>query len=393
VEPGERPDATAELALRWTRALTEDIGPRRPGSAAEARAAEWLRAGLEEVGVAARLERFPAYSTFAAPAGVVAGLAVGAGLLPQRARRLRALLALKATVLGALEDGLTCRPLARALTRGESRNVVAVVEPAGGAAARTVALVAHMDTSRSGLLFSEALAPHVRRLLQAFSLAVAVQGGEGLLCRHAAGRALTRAARAGILAGLGLLAERELRGEDVPGANDNASGAALTAALAAEASAVPLASTRIVLLVTGAEEAGLLGADDFLRQHNTAGWLFLNFDGVCAPATLRYLPREGLMRTWNADPGLLRIAGELAARRPELGLEPVETPGGLTYDATPVLARGGRALTISAQDGTIPHYHRPTDDARNIDPDTLTRALEIGRELIAAIDRGEADRA
>ena len=37
-----------------------------------------------------------------------------------------------------------------------------------------------------------------------------------------------------LAAGLALLAERELRGEDVPGANDNASGVAVVAELAAE---------------------------------------------------------------------------------------------------------------------------------------------------------------
>jgi hypothetical protein len=88
---------------------------------------------------------------------------------------------------------------------------------------------------------------------------------------------------------------------------------------------------------------------------------------------------------------MLRLAGELAERRPELGLARQEVPAGLTYDTTPVLARGGRALTISAQDRTIPYLHTPEDVPGNLDRDSLRRSLEIGRELIAAIDRGEAD--
>ena len=152
------------------------------------------------------------------------------------------------------------------------------------------------------------------------------------------------------------------------------------------------ASTRLVLLVTGAEEAGTLGADAFLRAHDTSEWLFLNFDGVSAPATLRYLSHEGILRKWPADERLIGVAEALRERRPELGLEPMDVPAGLTYDATPVLARGGRALTISAQDaGRIPNYHRPSDDVSNVDAETFSRALEIGRELIAAVDRGEAD--
>ena len=46
--------------------------------------------------------------------------------------------------------------------------------------------------------------------------------------------------------------------------------------------------------MTGCEEAGLLGARAFLDSRDTPDWLFLNFDGVGAPATLHYLTREGV---------------------------------------------------------------------------------------------------
>jgi hypothetical protein len=143
--------------------------------------------------------------------------------------------------------------------------------------------------------------------------------------------------------------------------------------------------------MTGCEEAGVLGAQAFLRTHDTSGWLFLNFDSVGGPATLRYIRREGVIGKWDADPGLIEVARRLAERRPDLGLEHTDTPAGLTYDVSPVLARGGRALSFSAQDATIPNLHWPTDVTENIDPDVISRALETGREMIAAIDRGEAD--
>jgi hypothetical protein len=119
--------------------------------------------------------------------------------------------------------------------------------------------------------------------------------------------------------------------------------------------------------------------------------MFLNFDSVGGPATLRFIRREGIVREWGADPGLLAIAERLAGNDPGLGLEPAEGPIGLTYDATAVLARGGRALTFVAGNGVIPNYHQPSDTAENIDHDNLRRALAVGRAMIAAIDRGEAD--
>ena len=85
--------------------------------------------------------------------------------------------------------------------------------------------------------------------------------------------------------------ERELRGVDVPGANDNASGCAVVALAGRRGSPpTPLASTRVVVLITGCEEAGTLGAQAFLDAHDTAGWLFLNFDNVGGPAArVRFL--------------------------------------------------------------------------------------------------------
>ena len=131
----------------------------------------------------------------------------------------------------------------------------------------------------------------------------------------------------------------------------------------------------------------------FLESHRGEweDWLFLNLDGVAAPATLRYLPREGVGRIYGADPALIRICEAVARDRPDLGLEPATRLVGLTYDATPVMARKGRAITLSAQDETIPNYHTPDDVPEALDRGVLARAIEIVRLVAAAIDRGEAD--
>ena len=170
-------------------------------------------------------------------------------------------------------------------------------------------------------MFDPRVTPHLGALLSAFGLAFAVCGAEPVLGRSRAGRRLTGAARALLGGAAALLAEREIRGVDVPGANDNASGAAVTAVLAAECAAAPLRSTRVVLLVTGSEEADVIGSRAFLDAHDTSGWLFVNFDGVGAPATLHHLLREGgALRSWESDPGLRSVAERVAESHPELGL-------------------------------------------------------------------------
>ena len=363
-----------------TSALAEDLGPRRPTSIVEAAAAQAVRGALAEAGVDARIEPFDGYSSFGWPYGAIAALSVGPAPLP----------AIAAALL-ALEGGLTHTPLSDALSRWPSSNVVASVEPRGPAE-RTLCLVAHLDTSRSGLLFDPRLGPAVRRLLAAQSAATIVLAAAPLLRRWALGRTAVTASRALCALGLALLAERELRGVDVPGANDNASGVGAVVELAGEVAAAPLRTTRLAVLVCGCEEAGLLGARAFLDTHDAADWLFLNFDGIGCPATLRYLPQEGVGRTWPADRGLMAVAERVRAEHPELGLEQADAPIGLTYDATAVLARGGRALTLVRGDGgRIPNYHQPTDTVANLDPDALARAVAVGRAMIARIERGDAD--
>ncbi len=377
--------------MAWVRLLSEEVGGRRPASGAERMAAILVADRLAKAGLAAEQRRFPAYSTFALPYGIALSLPL-LGALGRRPLQAW-LAALAGATSNAIEDGRRHRPLSRLLCHGESQNLLATVEPREEAT-RTVCLVCHLDTSRSGLMFDRRFLRILHPALSVVGAAVAATVAAPILRRVPGGGQLLGLAYALLGAGLALVLERELRGVDVPGANDNASGVAAVATLATGLRLTPLRHTRVLCLFTGCEEAGVLGADAFARELDDAqlrSWLFINFDGVGAPATLRFLEREGLLRKFNADPALLRVAREICARRPELGLVGARRDAGLGYDTGPILARGGRGITLSAQDETIPNYHSPSDTAANLDPEVLDRAIEVGRELLAAIDRGEAD--
>ena len=382
-----------EVAMGVIGTLSSEIGGRRPTGPAERAAAERLARLLDSRGIDARLEGFRGYATFAAPFSIILALALAPALVP-RSRRLARMLPAAGAALGLASEGSLLRaPISQALSRRRSQNVVAAIEPSG-TGERTLCLVAHMDTSRSGLLFHPRLVPLMSRWIAATSLLVlAAAGIEPFAARSRLARRSLVAIRAGLLAGLGLLAEREVRGVDVPGANDNASGCGVVMALAARLAADPLRSTRVVVLITGCEESGTLGARAFRDSHDTADWLFLNFDNVGGPGSVRFLRREGVITKWDADPGLIAAAAAVADRRDDLRMAPEDSPAGLTYDSSPIHAAGGRALTISVQDGFIPDLHWPTDVYENVDPDGVRRTLEAGAELLAAIDRGEADRA
>lgn len=379
------------LALDLTTLLASGIGPRRPGSSAELEAALAMRRLLVAHGLDVRLSSFSSRSSFGSFYGPLFAAAALAGLVPRRLKALRAGLSITPVIAGAREDRFGGRSIASRVFKRSSQNVVSTIEPSGPAQ-RTLCLVSHMDSSRSGWMFHPRVTPHLGTLVSLVGLSLGIQGMDPLLGGRPAGRGLVRAARLVCALAAGIVLERELRGVDVAGANDNASGAAVSVVLAGELASNPLQHTRVVLLITGSEESGVLGMRAFLRSIDTSEWVFLNFDGVGGRAPLRYLEREGgRLQSWPADERMLAVAARIAGERAEGELTPRDSGSGLPYDSTPVLAGGGRAMTLSVQGRSIPNYHAPTDTADQIDLESLERALSVGREMIAAIDRGEAD--
>ena len=159
-----------------------------------------------------------------------------------------------------------------------------MIEPES-APQQTITSSPHMDSSRSGI--------DVSSEVHAIS-------GQGVICGRrrpdaersrspdqldAASRLLVKAAR---LIGLSaLLVLRNCGGEDVPGANDNASGVAACLNLAeairrGSARAQPPRDPR-----DRREESGVIGMREFLQKERHRGWIFINFDGVSADAPLR----------------------------------------------------------------------------------------------------------
>ena len=222
-------------------------------------------------------------------------------------------------------------------------------------------------------MFHPRLVPHLRELFLTPLAGAALAALGPLLRRLPAGRMLNRVACGSLAFGLAMLAERELRGEDVPGANDNASGCGVAAQLAVECAANPLPHTRVDLLLTGCEEVGMLGAQDYVRGEGdrVRDTVFINFDSVGGDVPVRFVLEEGMVLPHAATPRLVALVEEIARERPELGLEPAEDTGALTTDATVALAHGCEAITFLARDRTIPNYHWPTDTYENIAPLTV----------------------
>jgi hypothetical protein len=381
-------EASLERAIDLIRELSEGVGPRRPCSEAERRAAEVLAHAARVHGLEARIEPFRGYASFAQPYGLLSAAALAAGLLQGRGRRGGALLAAAATAGMLLETDLRVTPVSWLLARRPSANVTATV-PAGEDERRRVCLCGHMDTTRSGAMFAPALLPYLRMLTAIPAVSGALLALQPAYRLKWGSNGIRRIAIAGQAFSLCMLAEREWRGEDVAGANDNASGAAVALTLAAECAARPLRHTRVDLLINGCEESGLLGAQAYARGNpdRLRDTMFVNFDTVGADVPLTYILSEGTP-PHAAAPRLVALLEEIAADRPEIGLAPAKGTPGLPTDATVMMAGGAEAVTLLAQGRTVPNYHQTTDTFANLHAATVNHALETGRELLQRLDAG-----
>jgi hypothetical protein len=377
-------------ALDVIRLLAGEIGPRRSCSDSERRAAVALVEWLRDRGVEATLEEFRAYSSFGRPYALMLGASLLGGLLSARRPAAGAAVSIAALASLVAEADLRFTPVSDALSRRPSANVVATVAPRGELRHR-VCICGHMDSTRSGLMFHPGVVAHLAALVQVPAVSAALTAAGPLIGRLPLGRSLRKAALAGLVFSLGMIAERELRGEDVPGASDNASGSAVAAQLVAECAETPLEHTEVRLLITGCEEAGMLGSQAYMRRHaeRASATTFLNFDTVGGDVPLTYILNEGSGVSRPASPRLVAMLERIVADKPELGLRAAKRTPGLPTDATPALARGYEAITVLAQGRTIPNYHWPTDTFENIEPRTVAAALATGRELLRRIDAGE----
>lgn len=379
-------DKRLKEALKLITFLSDGIGPRPPCSDEEELASHLISGELAEMGLVPEVSEFSSCRSFGPSYLAIFGAALASAAGERRFPVLAGLAGFKAAALALSESRFVSWSPLNALLNDRSRNVSATIEPVDGVE-RTVCLVSHMDSSRSGLMFHPKVTPHLGKAVAAAGVAVMLQAFSPVLRRFSAGRAILGACRLLILTGAGLVLEREIRGEDVPGANDNASGAAACLCLASLFNDRPLSSTRVVVLVTGSEESGVFGMRQFLDTHDTDGWCFINFDGVGADAPLRVLTKEGgPLSSLKADAGLLEAAEAVGRGRPDLRAEPLADGSGLPYDATPVMAKGGRAISVVNQEGAIPNYHWPTDTADRISAPAFRRAVEFGAALVRRLD-------
>lgn len=169
------------------------------------------------------------------------------------------------------------------------------------------------------------------------------------------------------------------------GASDNATGVAAAIETAQKLWNKNLQNLDIELVITGAEEVGMIGARAYMKAHYqefTKETYLINFDTL-GNGDLKIITQTGSWSTIVYDNELVKIAKEITAKI--ASLKEVQTGAWHTADFDSVwFQRAGiPSVTLAALDknGRMPNIHRPTDILANLDYKPMEKAIILAEAI------------
>ena len=391
-------DPTAQI-IEHIRVLSQEIGGRGSCTAGERLAGEYAAGQLQAMGVQdIRSEPLKAIPSTYWPYGLAFALALTGTLVSLlfdgRGTQFLGMLFNTLGLWAMLAEIQFMRSWTHwILPRSQSQNISGRIAPAGPVSARVV-LCAHLDTHRTPVFYASKawnLAFSISLPLVLLSMFLGALGfGMGLFFNWGWMRwlGLIIAPVQAFMLAMCLHADFT---SFSPGANDNASGAAVILALSRQLARRPLLHTEVTLLFTGCEEVGDWGMAAFLDTHSVrsgTNTTYIILDQVGA-GRIKFLTADGLLLKHKTHPRALQLARQAAKQKLELGaFEGV----GLAYtDALRATLRGLCALTLctipSGSAGGSAHWHQMSDTLDHIVPDDLLKTYQFTWEILQLIDQ------
>jgi hypothetical protein len=383
------------MTMNHVQYYAKTIGPRGSTTDKEAEAAQYSAQVLSQAGLEATVDPYQgarsAYYPFALFSGLfllAEALFILIGRTGAIAAALIAMFALGSVIMELL---FKPNPFRWILPKGKSHNAWARV-PAEGPVKHKVVVVGHIDSHRTPLLFSTPGWTKFFKTLVPIGLGSSViLIGIYIASVFIPSSALIWASIpfALVMAAVFLMT---LQADFTPyteGANDNATGAAITLSIAEQLARQPLNNTEVWAVLSGCEEVGLYGAEAFAQAHEDelkgASWIALDSLGS---GQIVYLTSETFLFPAKSDPELLEIARQVSERCPELDAAPYVFQGAYT-DGFIGVKHGFKTLTLMGMNraGELPEWHRPTDDMDHLDPQVVERGEAFLLEILREIDR------
>ncbi len=361
----------------------------------ERQAAEYIREKMATLGLESRVEHFVSHTSFSWVYLVIySGFFVSGWLLWQHPLFGFLVCALMLAFFHG-ECSSRWKTLASLLPKKPSQNVLGILK--NESARKKVVFIAHYDSSKSGLSFHPSMAGSFRSffivsyaLMLVLTAALLIRwfGGTGFLL--AVARVVPTVY---MLLPIVLLVHREIFGQYVQGAADNASGVAAMLGVAEKLVKQPPKNLEVWFLATGCEEVNLMGMAAFMRAHqyelSQPTTYFINFDNM-GKGSLRYITGEGMLRVYQSAPKLVCIAEDLAERsypdvRPYVYRR-------ATLDALVASSRDYKTISLMGLDAgdSMPHWHWPTDIIENVDFTLSEKASDFAFDMVSELDRRSA---
>ena len=171
------------------------------------------------------------------------------------------------------------------------------------------------------------------------------------------------------------------------GASDNATGVVAAIATADRLRQLPIPTLEVEVVLTSAEEVGMIGAHNYVRQHK-ASWhrdqtAIVNFDTLGA-GTLAIIEQTGTVEVIRYNNRLTALAKNIA-KGPAF-LDRVKTGRWHTadFDSVWFVREKLPILALAALDehGRMPRIHRPEDSSAALDLTPMRSAIDLAEAVL-----------
>ncbi|SOD82887.1 M28 family metallopeptidase [Spirosoma fluviale] len=362
---------------------------RGAATANEGKAAELLQGYLSDMGAVVRKEPFDTPKTYATIVyWLTGGLLTGLALIPVTGVAIG--LVWYFIWLGWLYFNWRYSFITRFPVQHTAYNVIGRW-PAAGATARKIILMAHYDTAPISRLYSPKKQAGFRLSLIVSLWLMLLAGVTSLLEVAGIGRSYISYLRYALMAYFVVQAIMSTLGYWLKGysngASDNATGVAAALATADQLRQANLPDMSIEVVLTSAEEVGMIGAYQYVEAHrkkwNRSQTIAINFDTLGA-GKLTVVEQTGTAELIRYDNAPTRIARQLLKTEAFRDRAQVGEWHTADFDSVWFVRNKIPVLALCALDesGQMPRIHQPSDTLINVDLTPVYTAIELAEAVV-----------
>jgi hypothetical protein len=169
------------------------------------------------------------------------------------------------------------------------------------------------------------------------------------------------------------------------GASDNATGVAAAIETAKQLWNKNIDELEVELVLTGAEEVGMIGARDYFVKHGnefTKETYLINFDTL-GSGKLKVINQTGSWSNVVYDNKIVKIAKKIIAENTIFQQIEFGSWHTADFDSIWFQRAGMPCVTLAAldTDGKMPNIHRPTDTLNNVDFNPMFDAIKLAVQI------------